>query len=385
MEKLKRFQEKYPEEFKVKSPVLPKSSFSRFSLNDRKELSKIYFNLAEAIIRENDTMTEMTEENKLRALNYFNSSINSDFRHNKGIYSRIAKLYAANENQIGAYINALIAVELGKMSRNDEFFVEQCKKMPFQTPKGIIRINDKMIESIGVFFLFPIDLVLILEPGTYTIDFPIGVKKNVVIIGICEVTIKGQLLGVDCNFILYNVSVEYVKEERINHSLLFKTSNVFISNCQFTKCSQSYAPICISGRKASLVMNECLVANSEDGILVDTDSKAYIENCKIQNIGASAIEVRYGSTLIAVKNHIHNNKNGVIVYLDANEVTLTDNIIQENHAEGIIIKGNREPPLSREINAEYYRSCKKVSYIPPPTTPYKNQHRPLLKCRRIRS
>src|SRR5438270_10775829 len=93
MQKLKKFQEKYPKAFQVKSAVLPKSSFSMLSSDDRKELSTIYFKLAEAIVREYDTMTEMTKENQLRVLDYLNASVSLDFRRNKGIYIMIAKLY----------------------------------------------------------------------------------------------------------------------------------------------------------------------------------------------------------------------------------------------------------------------------------------------------
>src|SRR5581483_11450551 len=70
MQKLKRFQEKYPKEFDVKSNVLPKSSFSRLPYQDRRELSTIYFNLAKAIIRENDSTTEMMKEKQHQALDY---------------------------------------------------------------------------------------------------------------------------------------------------------------------------------------------------------------------------------------------------------------------------------------------------------------------------
>ena len=132
MQKLKRFQEKYPKEFEVESAVL-KSSFSRLSSKGRKELSTIYFNLAKAIIRENDTTTEIMKEKKLQALDYLNTSVCLDFERNKGIYIMIAKLYASIENQIGAYANALIAMVVGEISCDDEFFVEQCKKIHFPT------------------------------------------------------------------------------------------------------------------------------------------------------------------------------------------------------------------------------------------------------------
>ena len=71
-------------------------------------------------------MTKMTEENKIRALGYLNASISLDFRRNKGIYSMIAKLYAAINNQIGAYANAwnwakfLIIVNFSLNNAKDE-------------------------------------------------------------------------------------------------------------------------------------------------------------------------------------------------------------------------------------------------------------------------
>src|ERR1051325_5446348 len=180
MQKLKGFQEKHPKAFKVKSPVLPKSSFSLLSSNDRKELSTIYFNLAETIVPENDTMTEMMEENRLRALDYLNASISLDPGCNKGVYSMIAKIYAAINNHVPAYANALIAVESGEISRNDEFFVEQSKEI-FPTPEDIIR-NKRNLLILILFFFFSVNAVLILEPGTYRIRIPFG-KRNIVIIG----------------------------------------------------------------------------------------------------------------------------------------------------------------------------------------------------------
>src|SRR5436853_7278633 len=84
MQKLKRFQEKYPKEFEVESDVLPKSSFSRLSSEDREELSTIYFNLAKAIIRENDNMMEIMKEKKLQALGYLNTYVSLDFECNEG-------------------------------------------------------------------------------------------------------------------------------------------------------------------------------------------------------------------------------------------------------------------------------------------------------------
>ena len=174
MHKLKKFQDKHPKVFKVKSTVLPKLSFPLLSSNDKKELSAIYFNLAEAIVLENDTMTGMMEENRLRALDYLNTSISLDSSCNKGVYSMIAKLYAAINNHVPAYANALIAVESGEISRDDEFFVEQCKRMRFPTPEDIIRINNENIDNdITNILHFLVNAVLILEPGTYTICSPL--------------------------------------------------------------------------------------------------------------------------------------------------------------------------------------------------------------------
>jgi len=168
-------------------------------------------------------MTEMTKENQLRVLDYLNASVSLDFRRNKGIYIMIAKLYSAIKNQIGAYANALIAVEFSEISRDDEFFVEQCEKMRFPTPEDIIRSNDSHMIPVNYFLL--IDVVLILEPGTYYAPFGRAAEeKNIVIIGIGEVTIKGSLWGGNCNFIMYNICVEYT----ISHSLMFYHQSKFL-------------------------------------------------------------------------------------------------------------------------------------------------------------
>jgi hypothetical protein len=146
-------------------------------------------------------------------------------------------------------------------------------------------------------------------------------------------------------------------------------SQVFVDNCWFTKCSGSFPPVCIDGRKSTLFMNKCIIANSKNagGILVDIDSKACIKNCELYNIVTCAIEVRYGSSLYAEKNNIHHNKQGISAWLDANEITLFDNNIHENDAEGILVNGNREPALSRKINIKIPPH---YSYQPPPTSNY---------------
>ena len=92
----------------------------------------------------------------------------------------IAKIYAAINNHVPAYANALIAVESGEISRNDEFFVEQSKEI-FPTPEDIIR-NKRNLLILILFFFFSVNAVLILEPGTYRIRIPFG-KRNIVIIG----------------------------------------------------------------------------------------------------------------------------------------------------------------------------------------------------------
>ncbi|RGB42616.1 hypothetical protein C1646_682997, partial [Rhizophagus diaphanus] len=147
------------------------------------------------------------------------------------------------------------------------------------------------------------------------------------------------------------------------------TSQVFVDNCWFTKCSGTLPPICIDGRKATLFMNKCVVANNKNagGILVDIDSKAYIRNCKLYNIGMNAIEVRYGSSLRAENNDIYHNKQSIMAWLDANEVTLVDNIIHDNHGEGILISGNREPALSIRL---YINNPPHHTIQPPPASNY---------------
>ncbi|GBC02154.1 hypothetical protein RclHR1_04480018 [Rhizophagus clarus] len=375
MLELKKFQEKHSKAFKVNSTVsfvLPKSSFSLLSSKERKELSKIYFNLAKVIIMEyNSDVNLIEEEKRLQALSYLSTSIDLDAMCNKEAYSMIARIYAANDNPIGAYVNILIAIALKKISREDKFFIQQCNRMPFPPPKDIRQHN--ISKGVSIDPLLFNDVVLILESGTYNVMFPI-VGKNIVIIGIGEVTIKNPYLhvfsGRKNKIVLYNINVECAQE----HSLFFEKSQVFIDNCLFTKCSGLMPPICIDGRDATLYMNKCVVANSRNagGILINGDAKAKITNCEIHNIGLNAIEVRYGSSLYAEKNEIHHNKQGVLVWLDSNEVTLVDNIIRDNYAEGIIISGNREPAMSKKFNRFLPPGFRSESAIePPPTSSYK--------------
>ncbi|CAB4380538.1 unnamed protein product [Rhizophagus irregularis] len=349
MQELEKFQKKHPKAFKAASFVLPESSFSLLSFKERKELSTIYFNLAKAII-ENGTMSE--EENQPQVLDYLNTSIGLDAMFNKGAYSMIAKMHATSNNLFGAYANILISLALGEISHEDDFFTQQCKRMPFSTPKTIKRYDNRFDEELLDLFLFK-DVVLILEPGRYTTTVLMEMdNRNIVIIGIGEVTIKNSDINVfrgsDSNLVLYNIHVECTQ----GHSLYMDTSQVFIDNCWFTKCSGTLPPICIDGRKATLFMNKCVVANNKNagGILVDIDSKAYIKNCKLYNIGMNAIEVRYGSSLRAENNDIYYNKQGIMAWLYANEITLVDNLIHDNHGEGILISGNREPALSKRLN-----------------------------------
>jgi hypothetical protein len=362
-QELERFRKKHPKAFKTDSSILPKSSFSLLSPKEREELSTIYFNLAKTII-ENGTMSE--EERQSRTLDYLNTSIGLDAMRNKEAYSMIAKIHAANNDQIGAYANILISVALGEISRDDEFFIQQCKMMPFLTPKVIKRYN--LLEDVLLDWLQFEDIVLVLESGAYII--PEMKEKKIVIIGIGDVTIINSdvdvFLGIDSILVLYNIHVECNKR----HSIFMMTSQVFIDNCWFTKCSDTSPSICVDGRKATLFMNKCVVANSKNagGILVNYDSKAFIKNCELYNIGVCAIEVRYGSSLYAEKNNIHQNKQGVVAWLDANEVTLTDNIIHDNQAEGILVNGNREPALSKEFS-EILRSSNHT-VTPPPASNY---------------
>jgi hypothetical protein len=360
-------QKKYPEAFKAASCVLPESSFSLLSSKERRELSIIYFNLAKAI-RENGTMSE--EEKQSQALEYLKTSIGLDAMCNKGAYCMIAKIYAENNNQLGAYANILISVALGEISHEDEFFIQQCKRMPFPTPEVITR-NNRPGEVLLNWYQFK-DVVLVLEPGTYLTStlMLIGMEnRNIVIIGVGEVTIRNFDInifhGSDSNLVLYNIHFECTR----GHSIIMKTSTVFVDNCWFTKCSGSLPAICISGRKATLFMNKCVVANSKNagGILVDGDSKAFIKNCELYNIGISAVEVRYGSSLRAEKNNIHHNKQGITAWSDANEITLIDNIIHDNDVEGILVSGNREPALSKKININYLHQH---TIQPPPTSNY---------------
>ncbi|RIA99399.1 hypothetical protein C1645_356866 [Glomus cerebriforme] len=350
MQELERFQVKHPKAFKTKSAVLPESSFSLLLSKDCRELSTIYFHLAKALI-ENDITPE---ENQPQVLDYLKTSIGLDAMCNKEAYSIIAKIYATKNNQMDAYANVLIAVALGEISREDEFFIQQCKRMPFPTPRDIRRHNIAKGVSIDP-FLFN-DVVLILEHGTYTIMMPI--KINIVIIGIGEVTIKNSgfhvFSGSDSKLVLYNIRVECIQ----GHSLFMTTpTQVFIDNCWFTKCSGACPPICILGCKATLHMNKCVVANSGNhgGILIETDSKAVITNCELHHIGKNAIELRYGSSLYAESNDIHHTKQGILTWSDADKIELIDNFIHNNHGEGVYVNGNREPALSKKINSSQPR------------------------------
>jgi hypothetical protein len=360
-QKLKTFQ---PEAFKAASLVLPEKSFSLLSSKERKELSTIYFNLAKNITENGTTMSE--EEKQTQALDYLKTSIGLDAMCNKGAYGMIAKIYATNNNLFDAYANILISVALGEISHEDEFFIQQCKKMPFLTPKVIRKHNQPVLPDL---FQFK-DVVFVLEPGTYlTKESMFMEEKNIIIIGIGEVTIRNYdyniFRGSDSNLVLYNINVECTK----GYSLFMETSQVFVDNCRFEKCSGPVPPICIDGRKATLFMNKCVVANSKNagGILVDIDSKAFIKNCELYKIGVGAIEVRYGSSLYAEKNNIHHNKQGISAWSDANEITLIDNIIHNNDVEGILVNGNREPALSKIINA---KNRTQHMAQPPPTSIY---------------
>ncbi|CAB4394801.1 unnamed protein product [Rhizophagus irregularis] len=389
MLELKRFQEKHSKVFKVNSAVsfvLPKSSFSLLSSKERKELSRIYFNLAKAIITEYCSDYNLIEEEKrLQALDYLKTSIDLDAMCNKEAYSIIAKIYAANDNPIGAYVNILIAMTLKEISHEDKFFIQQCKRMPFPPPKDVRQHN--IAKGVSIDSLLFKDVILILESGTYNVVVPI-VGRNIVIIGIGEVTIKNPyshvFSGSKNKIVLYNINIECTQ----GHSLVLETSHVFIDNCQFTKCSGLMPPICIDGRGATLFMNKCVVSNSRNsgGILVISDAKAKITNCNIYDIGLNAIEVRYGSSLYAERNEIHHNKQGVLVWLDANEVTLIDNIIRDNYAEGIYVNGNREPAISKKHKGFLPPGFREeAAFEPPPTLSYTkpSQTAVILKKNRI--
>ncbi|RGB42615.1 hypothetical protein C1646_786768 [Rhizophagus diaphanus] len=161
MQELEKFQKKHPKAFKAAFIVLPESSFSLLSFKERKELSTIYFNLAKAIIENG------TEEKQSQVLDYLNTSIGLDAMCNKGAYSMIAKMHATSNNQFGAYANILISLALGETSHEDDFFIQQCERMPFSTPNIIKRYDNRFDERLLDLFLFK-DVVLVLEPGTYT-------------------------------------------------------------------------------------------------------------------------------------------------------------------------------------------------------------------------
>ncbi|GBC04845.1 hypothetical protein RclHR1_00590031 [Rhizophagus clarus] len=159
IQELERFQKKHLKAFKADSLILPESSFSLLSSEERRELSKIYFNLVKSII-ENGTTSEEPQ-----ALDYLNTSIRLDATCNKGAYAMIAKICAINNDIIGAYANILISVALGETSRDDEFFIQQCKRMLFPTPEVIKKHNQP--EDVLHDLLKFKDVVLVLEPGTY--------------------------------------------------------------------------------------------------------------------------------------------------------------------------------------------------------------------------
>jgi hypothetical protein len=262
-QELKKFQKEHSKAFRDKSAtslVLPESSFSLLSSEERAKLSTIYFHLAKAII-------DIPEgENQLQALDYLNASTNLDPLCNKGAYSMIAKFYATNNNQIAAYANVLIAMKLGEISYEDELFIQvaqQCKNMSFPTKIRKVQ-HDNYNNSID--YHLSEDLILILEPGTYTITMPIE-DKNIIIIGIGKVIIKhfdffeldstNVFDVIDSKLVLYNIRVECTRTK--GHSLFLTNSQAFIDSCQFTKCSGSNPPICASDRKTLLFMNKCQV------------------------------------------------------------------------------------------------------------------------------
>src|SRR5688572_26822559 len=88
IQELERFQKKHSKIFSENSLVLPESSFSRLSLEERKELSITYFHLAKAIIDVPE------DEKQLQVLDYLIASTNLDAMCNKGAFSMIAKIYS---------------------------------------------------------------------------------------------------------------------------------------------------------------------------------------------------------------------------------------------------------------------------------------------------
>ncbi|CAG8485636.1 12222_t:CDS:2 [Rhizophagus irregularis] len=305
MQELKNFWDRHPKAF------LSGQSFSQLSCKGRKELSIIYFHLAKAIIENSDSNT--TKENQLKALDYLNTSISLDAIYNSKAYIMIAKIYAAIGNPICAYANILIATVLIKTDQDAKFFIQQCKKLPFPPPQKIW-CSDEDVNELSLHWLRE-DKVLILRPGTYTATFPIC-EKSVVIIGIAP-------------------------------------------------------PICICS-KATLSMDKCVVANStgdNGGILIANDSKAKITNCNIYNIGLSALEVRHGSSLYVENNEIHHSSRGVTAWLNAKEIILINNDIYNNLSEGILVHGYREPASSKEFNKflhDYIHDSFGASIKPPP-------------------
>ncbi|CAB4486163.1 hypothetical protein RhiirA1_389135 [Rhizophagus irregularis] len=360
MQELKNFWDRHPKAF------LSGQSFSQLSCKGRKELSIIYFHLAKAIIENSDSNT--TKENQLKALDYLNTSISLDAIYNSKAYIMIAKIYAAIGNPICAYANILIATVLIKTDQDAKFFIQQCKKLPFPPPQKIW-CSDEDVNELSLHWLRE-DKVLILRPGTYTATFPIC-EKSVVIIGIGNVTIKNYkkptIFGVNSKLILYNINIECTE----GHSLQMIASQVFVNNCWFTKCSGTAPPICICS-KATLSMDKCVVANStgdNGGILIANDSKAKITNCNIYNIGLSALEVRHGSSLYVENNEIHHSSRGVTAWLNAKEIILINNDIYNNLSEGILVHGYREPASSKEFNKflhDYIHDSFGASIKPPP-------------------
>ncbi|RHZ82289.1 hypothetical protein Glove_110g136 [Diversispora epigaea] len=390
LQELNQFQEKHPKIFKSSgarnddySLIIPLSSttFSQLSSTDRQELSKIYYNLGKTIF---------SKENHDQALDYFKACTYLNPLGNKSAYFMMAQIYLKYNNDnidnnnrnnnidnniLKAFINILISNALGEISRDNEIFIKIIKKIPFKIPKDIQLINSSNNKISLDPLLFLKDIVLVLPPGTYTLDVSIR-DQTIIVIGIGhQVTIKNvtwhTFTGKNSYLVLYNLFVEC----NDGHNVFLEASKVFIDSCQFIKCSKIQPPIYTSGRESILYLNNCEIANSLDsgGLLISEDSKAIVKNCHIHNIGMNAIEVRYGSSLYAENNNIHNNKQGLIVWLNANHVKLVNNIIRDNKSEGILIDGNREPLESEALNSmtnTTFRDHQQNSYRPPPMAPY---------------
>ncbi|CAG8629086.1 10553_t:CDS:2, partial [Diversispora eburnea] len=341
LQELNQFQENHPKIFKSSntknddySLIIPLSSttFSQLSSAERQELSKIYYNLGTTILDSDDDI--FSKENHDQALDYFKAS--------------------TYLNPL-AFTNILISNALGEISRDNEIFIQIIKKIPFKIPKDIRLINSSNNKISLDPLLFLKDIVLVLSPGTYTLDASI-MDQTIIVIGIGhQVTIKNvtwhTFTGQNSYLVLYNLFVEC----NDGHNVFLQTSKAFIDSCQFIKCSKIQPPIYTSGRESILYLNNCEIANSLDsgGLLISEDSKAIIRNCHIHNIGMNAIEVRYGS--------------------NADKVKLVNNIIRDNKSEGILIDGNHEPPESEALNSmakTTLRDHQQKSYRPPPMTPY---------------